>query len=71
MVSFADGLVSGDDAKKVLNLRSKSVDEKTVSAASKEALATKVKGEEQDGWTTAKQNKKSVRLTKTAYFGRW
>ncbi len=64
MASFKDGIVSGDDAKRLNILRSKSVDEKTSSAASKEALITKSKGEEQDGWTVAKWNKKSVRLTK-------
>lgn len=64
MATFADGLVTGDEARKVNNLRSKSVDEKTVSAINKAALATKVKGEEQDGWSVAKWNKKSVRLKK-------
>lgn len=65
MASFSDGLVSGDEAKKVYNLRSRSVDEKKVSAASKEALTTKAMGEEQDGWSVAKWYKKSVRLTKS------
>lgn len=64
MASFNDGLVSGEEAKKIYVARSKSVDEKTVSAASKEALATKVQGEEQDGWSVAKKNKKSVRISK-------
>ena len=64
MASFTDGLVSGDEAKKINNLRSRSVDEKTVTAANKGALATKVQGEEQDGWSAARWNKKSVRLTK-------
>jgi DNA sulfur modification protein DndB len=64
MAGFTDGLVSRDDAKRIYALRSKSVDEKTVAAANSEALLTKVKGEEQDGWTVAKRNKKSVRLTK-------
>lgn len=61
---FPNGLVSDDDAKKVYVQRSKSVDEKTVTAAKKEALATKVQGEEQDGWTVAKKNKTSVRMSK-------
>jgi DGQHR domain-containing protein len=59
-----DGLVSGESAKKVYGLRSKAVDEKTVSATNPDSLATKVQGEEQDGWTVAKRNKKSVRLAK-------
>jgi DNA sulfur modification protein DndB len=64
MGSFTDGLVSGDEAKTIYLARSKSVDEKTVSAANDDALATKVQGEEQDGWSVAKNNKKSVRVTK-------
>jgi DGQHR domain-containing protein len=64
MATFADGLVTGDEAKKVSNLRSKSVDEKKVTAANKGALATKVSGEEQDGWLVAKWNKKSVKVIK-------
>jgi len=64
MPSFADELVVGEDAKKINTHRSKSVDEKTVTAAKKDALATKVQGEEQDGWSIAKRNKKSVRMSK-------
>lgn len=64
MAGFADGLVSGEEAKKVYVARSKSVDEKTVTAANKNALATKVQGEEQDGWSVAKRNMKSVRVSK-------
>lgn len=64
MASFMDGLVFGEEAKKVNAARSKSVDEKTVTAAKKDALTTKVQGEEQDGWTIAKKNKKSVRMSK-------
>lgn len=64
MASFMDGLVSGDQAKKLSASRSKSFDSKTVSAAKKDALATKVQGEEQDGWSVAKRNKSSVRMVK-------
>lgn len=64
MSSFTDGLVFGEEAKKVSVLRSKSVDEKTVTAIKKEALVTKVQGEEQDGWTVEKQNKSSVRMAR-------
>lgn len=64
MAEFPNGLVNGDDAKKVYTQRAKRVDEKTVTAAKKEALTTKVQGEEQDGWTVAKKNKTSVRMSK-------
>lgn len=64
MAGFADGLVFGEEAKKIYVARSKSVDEKTVTAANKDALSTKVQGEEQDGWSVAKRNKKSVRMSK-------
>ena len=64
MASFADGIISGEDAKKVYVIRSKSVDEKTVTAVKREALITKVQGEEQDGWSVARWNKKSVRMSK-------
>ena len=65
MTTFSDGLVSGKVAKKLSVARSKSVDIKTVTAASKRALATKVLGEEQDGWNVVKRNKYSVRMAKT------
>jgi len=64
MGGFTEGIISGDLAKKIYVERSKSVDEKTVTAANKDALATKVLGEEQDGWTVAKRNKNSVRVSK-------
>lgn len=64
MAGFMDGLVSGEEAKKVYIARSKSVDEKTITAANKNALATKVQGEELDGWCVAKRNKNSVRVSK-------
>ncbi|MDZ4200550.1 MAG: DGQHR domain-containing protein [Gallionella sp.] len=64
MASFDDGLVSDEAARIVYVSRSKSVDEKTISAANEVALATKVQGEEQDGWGVAKKNKKSVRVSR-------
>lgn len=64
MSEFPEGLVAGDEAKKTYIVRSKSVDEKTITAVKKEALATKVKGEEEDGWTVVKRNKNSVRVSK-------
>jgi len=64
MAEFPNGLVSGDESKKIYVQRAKMVDEKAITAAKKEALATKVQGEEQDGWTVAKKNKTSVRMFK-------
>jgi len=62
MASFTDGLVVGDDAKKVNIIRSKNLDEKTVSATKMDALASKIQGEETDGWHVIKRNKSSVRM---------
>jgi DGQHR domain-containing protein len=64
MAGFDDGLIVGEEAKKISVLRAKSVDEKTITASKKEALATKVLGEEQDGWSVVKGNKNSVRMAK-------
>lgn len=64
MAGFTDGLVQGTEAKKIYVARAKSVDEKTVTAANKNALTTKVQGEEQDGWSVARKNSKSVRVSK-------
>ena len=65
MTTFSDGLVHSNEAKKIFVARSKSFDEKTVSASKKDALVTKILGEEQDGWEVFKRNKKSVRMRKT------
>src|SRR3984885_4573429 len=63
MADHLQGLASeADQIRKIYSLKSKSVDEKTVSAAKKEALALKIAGEEADGWAVAKKNKKSVRM---------
>ncbi len=51
------GLASGDTLKTIYNGRSKSVDEKTVSAASAELLALKVAAEEADGWRVSRLEK--------------
>lgn len=64
MAGLSDGLIWGDDARKAYLVRSKGVDEKTVAALNKDALATKVMGEEQDGWAVVKRNKASVRMAK-------
>ncbi|MCW2249245.1 DGQHR domain-containing protein [Azospirillum fermentarium] len=64
MAEFPNGIVNGEAAKAVFVRRSKEHDEKTVTAAKKEALVIKVKGEEADGWEVAKWNKTSVRVRK-------
>jgi DNA sulfur modification protein DndB len=65
MPDFIQGLVSAIAIKKTIYVRrSKSFDEKTVSAAKKEALALKVEGEIADGWSIKKRNKKSVKMEK-------
>jgi len=55
-------LVSGDELRSAYGLRSKRVDEKTVTAASTTALKMKREAEEHDGWEVAKENKRSVRM---------
>lgn len=60
MPEFPAGLISDAELKSAFTQRAKSVDEKRVTASSKEALATLVKGYEQDGWRFHKKNKKSV-----------
>ncbi len=58
------GLASGDALKPIYNRRSKSVDEKTVSAASAQSLELKVAAEKADGWSVSRENKRSVRFEK-------
>ena len=57
-------ITAADVGKKIFAAKSKSVDEKTVSASKKEALALKVEGEIADGWSIKKKSKRSVRMTK-------
>lgn len=65
MSDILRGVISDPaEIRKVHTARSKSVDEKTVSASKREALALKIAGEEADGWEVAKKNKRSVRMTK-------
>jgi hypothetical protein len=64
MPQVLTGLLSGDALKPVYAAKSRQFDEKTVSAASKEALDLKVGGEEADGWRVIRSNKRSVRLAK-------
>lgn len=64
MVQPLTGLASGDDLKPIYAQRSKTIDEKTISASSKEALALKLAGEEADGWRVLRKNQRSIRLAK-------
>lgn len=58
------GLAARDDLKTTYLARSKTFDEKTISASSANSLALKVSAEEADGWKVSKRNKRSVRMTK-------
>lgn len=64
MADFTNGLVTGEAAKIAYSMRSKSVDEKTITATKKDALPAKVQAEELDGWLVSKRNKASVRMAK-------
>lgn len=64
MSEVLTGLISGDALKPVYVTKSKSADEKTVSAASVDALAPKISAEEADGWRVIRRNAKSARLAK-------
>lgn len=64
MPDVITGLLTGDALKPVYTAKSKTFDEKTISAASKDALEMKVAGEEADNWRVLKRNKRSVRLAK-------
>ena len=55
-------LIAGEELRSVYLLRSKKVDEKTVTASSAKALQMKREAEEHDGWTLAKENKRSLRM---------
>ena len=62
MTATLGELVSGDELRAAYGLRSKRVDEKTVTAASATALKMKREAEEHDGWVLAKENKRSLRM---------
>ncbi len=64
MAEHISGTVTGDQLAPLFAKKSKSVDEKRVSAGSKDALAQKIDGELADGWQVAKRNKKSVRMAR-------
>ena len=58
MAQVLTGLISGDALKPVYAAKSKTVDEKTVAAASEEALALKISAEEADGWRVDSHQRK-------------
>ena len=64
MPQVLTGLLNGEALKPVYAAKSKTCDEKTVSASSKESLDLKVVGEEADGWRVVRRNQRSVRLAK-------
>ena len=64
MVEPLSGLAYRDDLKAIYSQKSKTYDEKPVSASSQKALDLKVAAEEADGWEVLRRNKRSVRLKK-------
>ena len=58
------GLATGDELRSIYGDRSKTVDEKTITAGSDESLALKLLAEEKDGWRVLKKNRRSYRLAK-------
>jgi DNA sulfur modification protein DndB len=64
MSSILNGLAAGDELKSIYQQRSKSVDERSITAGSADALKLKLQAEEQDGWKVQKYNKTSIRLYK-------
>jgi DNA sulfur modification protein DndB len=64
MAEILTDLASGETLRSIYAQRSKSVDEKTISASNEEALSLKIAAEEADGWHVAQRNKKSLRVAK-------
>jgi DGQHR domain-containing protein len=58
------GIHGRDDLKSIFAQRSKSVDEKTISGGSAEALELKLAGELKDGWNVLRRGKTTIRLAK-------
>ena len=63
MVEPLPGLAHREDLRAIYTQKSKTYDERTVSANSP-ALALKVAGEEADGWVVLRRNRRSVRMKK-------
>lgn len=64
MPPILKGLATGDELRAIYQERSRSADERTISAGSPEALALKLQAEQKDGWSVRKHNKSSVRIFK-------
>lgn len=62
MAATLGELVGADELRAASVLRAKRFDEKTVTAASEKSLQMKREAEEHDGWTLAKENKRSLRM---------
>lgn len=64
MTQVLNGIVSGDALKPIYARKSKSTDEKTISAASEGSLGLKIAAEEADGWHVIRRSERSARLAK-------
>ena len=64
MTTSLTGLISGDALKPVYASKANLRDEKSVSAATPEALELKIQAEAADGWEIIRRNKRSVRFGK-------
>ena len=56
------GLASGDDLRPIHLAKSKTIDEMTISAPTKDGLKLKLAAQEAEGWRVVKRNAKSLRL---------
>lgn len=56
------GLGTGDDLRPIYAAKARTYDEKTIAAASANALDLKLAAEETEGWRVLKRNKRSIRL---------
>lgn len=65
MATPLPGLVSETELKALFAQRSKTIDEKTVTAISDDALQKKREAEEADGWVVLRTNRRSIRLKKS------
>jgi hypothetical protein len=64
MKEIFPGLITGDDLKTEYAKRSKSVDEQTIRASTKNALDMKLEAERAEGWRVERESKRSIRLVR-------
>jgi DNA sulfur modification protein DndB len=64
MIEPLPGLAHGDGLRSIYAQKSKSFDEKSITAGNPDALAKKLEGEKLDGWSVLRENKWSIRLKK-------